>query len=63
MSLHGRLPQRDGKRSAQGCAGASASIVYGTASQYQPQPLVNDFLDTDNAAPEWQARGLEVSEK
>jgi hypothetical protein len=32
---------------------ASASSVYGTTAQYQQQPLVNGFLDTDNAAPEW----------
>jgi len=44
-----------GRRSAQGCAGASNSSVYGTAAQYQPRPLDHGFLDTDSAAAEWRA--------
>jgi len=40
---------RVGRRSAKGCAGASASFQLGTASRYQMWLPVNGFLDTDNA--------------
>ena len=33
--------------------------MHGTTYRYQVRLAVNGLLDTDNAAPEWQARTLE----
>ena len=49
MSFHGKLTIRVGRRSAQGCAGASASFHHGTAPQYQTRLSLNGLLDTDSA--------------
>jgi hypothetical protein len=33
-------------------------LHHGTASRYQWRPSLNSVLDTDNAAPEWQAGSM-----
>jgi len=50
---------RDRRRSAQGCAGASASFQNGTSPRYHMPPPVNRLLNTDNAQD--QKRGKTLS--
>ncbi len=49
VSQRQRAAYQIGRRSSQGCAGASASIHYGTDSRYQMRLSLKGLLDTVNA--------------